>query len=304
MRWILGLLAMGLLGAVFLPDRVAAATRADGKCAAQEQQVDGAWGEYNRISYGSGVELATSEQVFSYTSNIFKKNITKQEYNERRSSYNSVINDAKIQLKLGESIEESFIVKKYTLLICYLDFMMKQSAIDGGNKAGASSQSTPSSGGMRGADSATGGTVGQNRGKGGNPDWIYDDVDHDNCVSVETQPPKWGTEMAYGHYKLINSCNYPIQVRICVTADRADGTPSPEFEQHKDGLKCPGIGWGMSMLQASAVSKERTWYEYKRLKWEIRACREGWNLIGADGEAYSDDLLGGKYGCRKRRASK
>lgn len=155
---------------------------------------------------------------------------------------------------------------------------------------------------MRGAASATGGAVGQNRGKGGNPDWMYDDADHGKCVSVEAVSATGGSGLAYGHYKLINRCAYPIKVRTCITPDRLDGSDS-NYDLHQDGVKCPGMGWLGGGLKANEVQNGREWFEYNRLKWDIQACREGWDFVGED-DRYPSDILGVPYGCRTRRPSK
>lgn len=154
-------------------------------------------------------------------------------------------------------------------------------------------------GGIRGAASATGGAVGQNRGKGGNPDWMYDDVDHGKCVSVEPTGQNTGSALAYGHYKLINLCAYPIEIMTCITADQQAGSDS-NYDLHRDGAKCPGMGWGAGDMNANEVQNGREWFEYNRLKWDIRVCRQGWDFIGEDGR-YPSDILGVPYGCRTRR---
>lgn len=159
-----------------------------------------------------------------------------------------------------------------------------------------------SPGGVQVAASATGGAVGQNRGKGGNPDWMYDDADHGKCVSVEGVPATGGGGLAYGHYKLINSCAYPITVRTCITPDRLDGSDS-NYDLHQDGAKCPGMGWLGGGLKANEVQNGREWFEYNRLKWDIQVCREGWDFVGED-DRYPSDILGLPYGCRTRRAGK
>lgn len=156
-------------------------------------------------------------------------------------------------------------------------------------------------GGMRGAESATGGTIGQNRGKGGNPDWMYDDIDHGKCVSVQPTGQNTGSGLAYGHYQLINGCSYPIKLRTCITTDRADGTPTPTFDQHQDGQKCPGMGWLGGDLEANEVTNGKEWFEYSHIKWDIQACRADWSFVGPDGQTYPGPLLGEPYGCRRRR---
>lgn len=158
-----------------------------------------------------------------------------------------------------------------------------------------------SSGGVRGAARATGGAVGQNRGKGGNPDWTYDDADHGKCVSVESVSATGGSGLAYGHYKLVNSCAYPLEMRLCITPDRLDGSDS-NYDLHQDGAKCPGMGWGAGTIDANEVQNGREWFEYNRLKWDIQVCRKGWDFVG-EGDRYPSDILGGKYGCRRRRPS-
>jgi hypothetical protein len=158
----------------------------------------------------------------------------------------------------------------------------------------------PPGGGMQGADSATGGAVGQNRGKGGNPDWLYDDNDHGKCVSVEGVAPTGGTAMAYGRHKMINACAYPIKLLVCISVDRADGTPAPNFEKHQEGARCPGMGWGGTTLNANETKDGREWFEYRNLKWDILACREGWDFVGADGR-FPSGTIGEKYSCRQRR---
>lgn len=159
-----------------------------------------------------------------------------------------------------------------------------------------------SGGGMRGAASATDGAVGENRGKGGNPDWMYDDVDHGKCVSVEGVPATGGGGLAYGHYKLINNCAYPLEMRLCITTDRLDGSDS-NYDLHRDGAKCPGMGWGAGTIDANEVQNGREWFEYNRLKWDIQVCRKGWDFIGED-DRYPSDILGLPYGCRTRRPGK
>lgn len=169
----------------------------------------------------------------------------------------------------------------------------------GGNGA---SSANADSGGMRAAASATGRAVGQNRGKGGNPDWMYDDADHGQCVTVEAVGSNTGSGLAYGHYKLINNCGYPIKLIGCTTPDRADGTPSPNYDLHQDGNKCPGMGWGAGTLAANEVQPAREWFEFNRLKWDMRVCRDGWDFVGPDGR-FPSDILGTEYGCRTRRPS-
>ena len=148
--------------------------------------------------------------------------------------------------------------------------------------------------------SATGGAVGQNRGKGGNPDYLYDDVNHGNCVSVKVAAGNTGSKLAYGRYSLINRCAYPLKLLACVNVDSADGKPSPTFDNHQDGQKCPGMGWGGTTLKASEIKENKTWFEYRNIKWQIRACREGWDFIGEDGR-YPSDILGARFSCRMRR---
>lgn len=159
-----------------------------------------------------------------------------------------------------------------------------------------------SGGSVRAVASATGGAVGQNRGKGGNPDWMYDDADHGKCISVQPARRNTGSGLAYGHYKLINNCAYPIKIRTCITTDRADGSES-NYDLHQDGAKCPGMGWLGGDMDANEVQNGREWFEYNRLKWDIQVCREGWSFVGRDGVTYPGPLLGEEYGCRMRRPS-
>jgi hypothetical protein len=143
-------------------------------------------------------------------------------------------------------------------------------------------------------------TSGQNKGKGGNPDYMYDDDDHGHCVTVEPVGNNTGSQMAYGHYKLINTCNYPIKILKCITPDSADGSESPNFELHKDGLKCPGMGWLAGDLEANEVELGREWFEYNRLKWDLMVCRAGWDFV-AENDRYPSGILGETYGCKTRR---
>ena len=62
------------------------------------------------------------------------------------------------------------------------------------------------------------------------------------------------------------------------------------------------MGWLGGGLDANEVQNGREWFEYNRLKWDIRVCREGWDFIGEDGR-YPSDILGVPYGCRTRRPS-
>lgn len=133
----------------------------------------------------------------------------------------------------------------------------------------------------------------------GSPGYVYDDDEHGQCVTVEGLAPRSGREMAYGRYKLINKCAYPVKLRTCITPDRADGTPSPNFDSHQDGALCPGSGWGGTSLGANEMREDRAWYEYRRIKWEIMICREGWDFVGADGKSFPTDIIGSSYGCRK-----
>lgn len=189
---------------------------------------------------------------------------------------------------------------------CSAEFSQLAERLNAKNQPAASksvAQNSPlsASDGARGAGSATSGRVGQNLGKGGNPDWLYDDVDHGKCVSVQSVSNNTGSQMAYGHYKLINNCAYPIKLNACITSDRADGTPSPNFDQHQVGQKCPGMGRGGTTLDANGTSNGKQWFEYSHLKWDILVCREGWDFIGEDGK-YPSDIIGIKYSCRKRRS--
>lgn len=171
-----------------------------------------------------------------------------------------------------------------------------QPATGGGSVANGSNSLRASS---RDSGSATG-SVGQNRGKGGNPDYLYDDVNHGNCVSVKVVAGNTGSKLAYGRYNLINRCAYPLKLLACVNVDSADGKPSPTFDNHQDGQKCPGMGWGGTTLKASEIKENKTWFEYRNIKWQIRACREGWDFIGEDGR-YPSDILGARFSCRMWR---
>lgn len=291
---LLWMMALAFSGVALVPDRAAATVRADGKCLAEEQALDGAWAEYNRISFGTGIHLTNPEKLFAYYSNP----IFSGQYQELKDLEVEQADDAKGYLKeYGDNIEKRYIIKRSSLTICYLDFLTRQAAAGGGSAAASGEN-----GGMRGADSATGGAVGQNRGKGGNPDWMYDDADHGQCVSVEGVPATGGSGLAYGHYKLINSCAYPLEIRTCITPDRLDGSDS-NYDLHRDGAKCPGMGWGAGTIGADEVQNGREWFEYNRLKWDIQVCRKGWDFIGED-DRYPSDILGEHYGCRTRRANK
>ena len=172
-----------------------------------------------------------------------------------------------------------------------------QTATDVGSLAGGLSSLLASS---TNNGSATGGAVGQNRGKGGNPDFMYDDTNHSNCVSVQLVNGNTGSKLAYGRYNQVNRCAYPIKLLMCVTVDNADGKPSPNYDNHQDGLKCPGMGWGGTTLNANETKESKTWFEYRNIKWQARACREGWDFIGEDGR-FPSDTLGAKFSCRKWR---
>ncbi|PTU32555.1 tetratricopeptide repeat protein [Stenotrophobium rhamnosiphilum] len=137
---------------------------------------------------------------------------------------------------------------------------------------------------------------------GGSP-WIYDDVDHGECVDVVGVPPTRFNEMAYGLYKLINNCSYAVKLLVCLHTDRADKKPSPDFDRHQDGVPCPGFGWGGTTLKAKETKSERTWYEYRNIKWKVRACREGWDFATEDGEPLPfRSLIDDNYTCRRIRS--
>ncbi len=134
----------------------------------------------------------------------------------------------------------------------------------------------------------------------GGASWLYDDADHDQCLDVQAIAPKSGNALAYGRYRLINNCDYRIKLSACITTDRADGTPSPNFNRHKDDERCPGMGWGGMELLANEKKDERTWFEYSNIKWDIKVCKEGWDFAGEDGESMPiNSPIGGKYTCRK-----
>ncbi|HNE26654.1 MAG TPA: hypothetical protein PLH12_05895, partial [Pseudomonadales bacterium] len=126
-----------------------------------------------------------------------------------------------------------------------------------------------------------------------------DDVDHSKCFSVKPSFQNSGSRMAYGHYKLINNCAYPIKARTCITTDLMEG--SSNYDLHQDGAKCPGMGWMLSELEANEVEEGREWFEYSRIKWDVQVCRKDWSFVGSDGESYPSNILGEKYGCRIRQ---
>ncbi len=131
--------------------------------------------------------------------------------------------------------------------------------------------------------------------------YIYDDTDHGDCVSVEPRAPSGtGSAMAYGHYVLANSCPYSLKILMCIAFDRADGSPSPNFDLHVAGSKCPGIGWLGTTLGANATRDEREWFEYNQIKYEVKVCKDGWDFVGENG-SYPPGILGEGYRCRQRR---
>lgn len=131
--------------------------------------------------------------------------------------------------------------------------------------------------------------------------YLFDDDDHSQCVAIEGIAEGVGNALAYGHYRTINKCSYPIKILTCITPDRADGSPAPNYDLHEDGQPCPGIGWLGGSLAANETEDGREWFRYRNLKWEIRACREGWDFVGRDGVDFPSKVLGEKYRCRKLR---
>lgn len=127
----------------------------------------------------------------------------------------------------------------------------------------------------------------------------YDDFDHGRCVEVEALPPGGsGSEMAYGHFLLKNTCAYPLKLLTCFAFDRADGSASPNYDRHAEGEKCPGMGWGGTTLGPNEERDVREWYEYNNIKWEVKACQDGWDFVGRDGK-YPAGILGEEYRCRR-----
>jgi hypothetical protein len=131
--------------------------------------------------------------------------------------------------------------------------------------------------------------------------FLYDDDDHSQCVDVQAIGESVGTGLAYGHYRLVNKCAYPIKLLTCIDADRADGSPAGNYDAHEEGRPCPGMGWLGTALTANEVKDEREWFRYRNLKWEVRACREGWDFVGEDGANFPANTLGSRFRCRKLR---
>lgn len=141
--------------------------------------------------------------------------------------------------------------------------------------------------------------------KDGSSAWEYDDVDHGDCVDIAAVAPSSGTALAYGHYKLINSCAYPITIAACVNVDRADGKPSENYDLQRDGAPCPGFGWGGAAMRAEETKNQRTWFEYRNIKAKFRVCREGWSIVGEDLEMIPlASSIDAKYACRRLRNAK
>ncbi|WP_218647274.1 hypothetical protein [Sphingobium lactosutens] len=131
--------------------------------------------------------------------------------------------------------------------------------------------------------------------------YLYDDMNHGNCPFIKPIAEEMGSQMAYGHYQLINTCSYPIILMTCINPDRADGTPAPNYDKHLAGAECPGIGWGGTALDANEVKDERSWYQYRNIRWAVMVCREGWDFVGRDGSSFPSKMIDAEYRCRKMR---
>lgn len=131
--------------------------------------------------------------------------------------------------------------------------------------------------------------------------YLYDDINHGKCPLIKPIAENTGSQMAYGHYQLINTCSYPVKLMACVSTDRADGTPAPNYAKHVSGTECPGMGWGGTTLDANEVKEERAWYQYRNIRWSFIVCREGWDFVGSDGISFPSKRIDAEYRCRKAR---
>lgn len=269
-----------------------------GQCAAG-QPINGP-GIFRRVTVDGSLSGDWTERTGTWVDGITSGKVTWKSYVTMNSPGERDFNGSNIYTR-GCIDNEEYCAKDFATLA---KRRKSTSSLQASVTPNAADHAESEEGGMQGAYSATGGDVGQNRGKGGNPDWIYDDDDHGQCISIQTEgaPVNTGREIAYGHYQLINNCGYPLKVLLCITPDRADGSPS-HFDEHQDGSKCPGGGWGMTSINArEEKNDQRTWYEFDNLKWSAMACREGWDFVAVNGQPLvANPPIGTTYSCRMRR---
>lgn len=125
--------------------------------------------------------------------------------------------------------------------------------------------------------------------------FTYDDTNHSQCLSIRASGQNTGSRMAYGHYQMINNCSYPLVAQICTVTDNADGSPSDSWDKFRDGAPCPG-GWGGTEFTAGEVKSERTWFEFRNIRFHAYACRKGWSIVNQQDKSIY--LIGEQYRCR------
>lgn len=180
---------------------------------------------------------------------------------------------------------------KGALIVCIYNARIAE--LTTGSTAAASQSTVPSQ---------TSNRMGSANGAGSpDPAFLYDDDNHSQCVDVQGIKESVGNGLAYGHYRMVNKCAYPIKMLTCIDADRADGSPAGNYDAHEDGRPCPGMGWLGTTMAANEIKDGREWFRYRNLKWEIRACREGWDFVGENGAGFPANTLGAHYRCRKLR---